>query len=98
MVALTFDFIKSDDQRAVETIRMLEETYQYVCTKWTDYDSFGNLAYRIIQNGLTYTAQEISTRILYDIAYNQNRFHIQTLVSNLIYQGIDPTLEEILQG
>lgn len=89
-------FIKNDEKRTIETLQMIENEYINVCSDWKHYDNFGIIAYNIIHDNFTYVAQEISARILYDIAYNQNRFNIQRLVEELISNGIDPTIEELL--
>lgn len=96
MVFVVLTFIKSDEKRAIETLTMIENEYLDVCRGWEDYDSFGEIAYNVIRDNLTYIAQEISARILYDVSYNKNRFNIQRLVDTLLDEGIDPTIEDIL--
>lgn len=89
-------FIKSDEKRAIETIKMLDNEYLNVCRRWEDYDKFGEIAYKVIRNNLPYVSQEISAQILFDVSSNKNRFDMKRLVDKLIETGIDPTIEEIL--
>ncbi|SHJ10851.1 Protein kinase domain-containing protein [Clostridium cavendishii DSM 21758] len=97
MVSAVLRFIESNERRAVEILQLLNENYLDVCIEWEDYDNFGTIAYNVIHDNNTYVAQEISARILYDVAYNKDRFNMKRLVDNLIDIGIDPTIEDILK-
>lgn len=97
MVAAVLSFIKSDEKRAIETLKMIENEYSNVCREWDDYDDFGEIAYNVIRDNHAYISQEISAQILYDLSYNKNRFNIQRLVDKLLDVGIDPTIEELLK-
>lgn len=91
------NFFKDDDKRLVDILNMLNSEYSNVCGTWTDYDDFASIAYHVIYNGRTYVAQQIATEILYDIAYNTNRFNAQRLIDSLIERGVDPTIEDALK-
>ena len=97
MVSALLKFISSDEKRAMEVMELIAQNYSDVCHTWTDYDNFGSIAYNVIHGNLPYVAQEISARILYDIAYDKNRFNIKRLVDDLIEIGIDPTIENLLK-
>jgi len=97
MISAVLTFIKSDEKRVIETVQMIEDNYLDVCRHWEDYDKFGKIAYNVILNNLAYVAQEISARILYDIAYNKNRFNIHRLIDNLLDTGVGPIIEAMLK-
>ena len=77
---------------------LLYTNYLYTCTNFKYYEKFAGIAYEVIYNNYAYVAQEISARILYDIAYDKNIFRIQSKVHKLVEHGIDPTIEELLEG
>ncbi|WP_459480628.1 serine/threonine-protein kinase [Clostridium saccharoperbutylacetonicum] len=97
MVPAVLKFIKSNDKRAVEILQLISQNYMEVCSVWDDYDYFGTIAYNVIHDNNTYVAQEISAKILYDVAYSKNRFNMQRFIDDLIKMGIDPTIEDILK-
>ncbi|MRX56497.1 protein kinase [Bacillus idriensis] len=96
MVSAIITFIKTDEKRAIETLKMIENEYLNVCRHWDDYDNFGEVAYNVISDNLTYVSQEISAKILYEVSYNKNRFNMKRLVDKLIDAGVDPTIEDML--
>lgn len=92
------NFIKSDEKRAIETIELIYRHYLEVCHAWEDYDKFGNIAYQLIYRNYTYIIQEMAANILYCTAYSKNRFSMQRKIKSLINRGIDPMIEDILNG
>ena len=97
MVSAVLTFIKSDEKRAIETLKMIENEYLDVSRQWEDYDNFGEVAYNVIRDNLTYVSQEISAKILYDVSYNKNRFNMKRLVDKLLDSGVDHTIEDMLK-
>lgn len=98
MDSTILNFIKSDEKRAIETIELIYRHYLEVCHAWEDYDKFGNIAYQLIYRNYTYIIQEMAANILYCTAYSKNRFSMQRKIKSLINRGIDPMIEDILNG
>ena len=98
MDSIVLNFIKNDEKRAVETIELIYKYYLEVCHAWEDYDKFGNIAYKLIFNNYTYIIQEMAANILYCTAHSKNRFSMQRKIKSLINRGIDPMIEDILNG
>ena len=54
MVSAVLTFIKSDEKRAIETLKMIENEYLDVSRQWENYDNFGEVAYNVIRDNHTY--------------------------------------------
>lgn len=98
MDLMVLKFIEEDEKRQIDIMDLLYTNYLYTCTNFKYYEKFAGIAYEVIYNNYAYVAQEISARILYDIAYDKNIFRIQSKVHKLVEHGIDPTIEELLEG
>ncbi|WP_274314439.1 hypothetical protein [Staphylococcus hyicus] len=53
--------------------------------------------YEILNDRFSYRVKEMAAIILNEIAYSVNRFHAQGLIGNLIKNGIEPMIEDILE-
>lgn len=94
---ILISFMNIDDKHAEHIIFNIRTTYEQTCKDWNDYDIFAWLSYFILKNPYDYVVKEMAARTLREIAYDKNRFNAQHLINDLIEDGIDPTLEDILQ-
>ena len=99
-IEVVMKFIESNDKRSLEIINLVEESYRECCkTSFSSYDSIAQLAYRILNaEGFSYVTKETAANVLYSIAYEVNRFNAQNLVGKLLDKGIEPMIEDILNG
>lgn len=97
-IDLIIKFIKNNEKRSLEVIKMVENSFQGYCGfSFSSYDSIAQLAYQILSSeGYSYLTKESAARILNIIAQDVNRFNAQRLVGNLLEKGIEPSIEDIL--
>ena len=69
-----------------------------MCQEYEENDVFAKFAYRVASEKFFYSCKEIACNILRYIAYYRNRYDAQRLVSDLLENGLEPSLEEILQS
>ena len=91
-------FMQIDDSHAEHLIQAIDSTFRDVCKTFEANDAFASLAKKIIQNRFDFGVKEIAANILRYIAFDVNRFSAQHMIENLIDQGIEPMLEDILQS
>ncbi|MBU3154629.1 protein kinase [Clostridium estertheticum] len=90
------NFMGISEERSLHIVQGVSENYKDNCKEWDDYDPIANLMYRVIKGTFTFTVKEIAAIVMHEIAYGANRFGVRDLVKNLIEEGVDPMLEEIL--
>jgi len=92
-------FVCENDERALYVFQLIEGNYRTVCRTWTDWDPFAEIAAHVLQDArIGFVAKELAARILRYIAYNINRFNARDLILQALEHGIDPLLEETLNG
>ena len=63
-----------------------------------DNDPFAEVAYAVINSAAEFDVRERACLILAYVARYVNRFRAQRLIDDLVSEGIDPTLEQVLEG
>ena len=96
-VSAYIKFMKIDDEHASHLIQSIDSTFRDVCKTFEDNDAFARLANEILNARFDFSVKEIAASILRYVAYDVNRFSAQDMVNNLIEQGLEPMLEDILQ-
>lgn len=92
------DFMRLDNSHAEYVIEAIEDNFRDVCMAWSDYDPIGYFANTIINSDFDFTIKEIAASILKYIAFDVNRYSIQSIVEQTISRGIEPLLEEMLEA
>lgn len=92
------DYMKKKDKYAEVVIQNVKNEYKSICKRFEDYDPFSDFMYEILKESFSFRVKERAAVILNDIAYSVNRFHAQGLIGNLIKNGIEPMIEDILEG
>ncbi len=90
-------FMQLDDEHASHLIQAIDSTFRDVCKKFDDNDAFARLSNTILKSKFDYAIKEIAANILRYVAYDVNRFSAQHMVEDLVNDGIEPMLEDILQ-
>lgn len=92
-------FMDADEQQAQYIIQSIDKSYQSVCGRSFDaYDAFSSFANRVLLKKYEFVVKEIAARILRYVAWDVNRFSAQHMVEDLISEGIEPMLEEIIRA
>ena len=91
------EFMKRNNKNSEFLIHSIEDKYRDVCVSFNSYDGISIFVYEVIKGDFDFITKESACRILKYIADQVNRFHAQRLIENLISQGIDPLLEDILK-
>ena len=90
-------FMQCSEEHADHIMQAIENTYQEVCGwSFTDYDPFASFSSKVLNGDFSYVVKEIAANILRYVAQSVNRFWVQNLIKDMIDNGIDPTLEDIL--
>lgn len=90
-------FMHLDDNHALHVIQSLDKTYQEVCGRsFEAYDSFANFAYNVLKDSFPFVVKETAANILRFVATCVNRFSAQHMVQELITEGLEPMIEDIL--
>lgn len=92
------DYMMQNDDYALDIMGKIDDAYDATCQKFEEYDTFAKLAYRVAGGKYSYSSKEVACNILRNIAIYVNRFYAQRLVSDLLENGVEPSLEEILQS
>ena len=91
-------FMDVDNQHAQYIIQSVDKSYQSICGRsFEAYDVYASYAYEVLQGNYEFVVKEIASNILRYVAWDINRFSAQDKVKNLINNGIDPMLEDIIQ-
>ena len=91
-------FMDVDNQHAQYIIQSVDKSYQSICGRsFEAYDVYASYAYEVLQGNYEFVVKEIASNILRYVAWDINRFSAQEKVKNLINNGIDPMLEDIIQ-
>ncbi|GHU42082.1 protein kinase [Bacilli bacterium] len=94
-------FMRLDDKHAQHVIQSIESGY-VEATKgiFTAFDPFASFADDVLvaQPPFSFTINEIAAKILRYVAKDVNRFNAQRKVDNLLTQGLEPMIEEILEN
>ena len=92
-------FMKISDERAAHIIQSIDKSYKEICGRtFADYDPFAKFAYSVLKYGFPYIVNETAANILRFVAKDVNRFSAQRLVQEIINDGVDPLIEDILNS
>lgn len=91
-------FMNISDRHAQHIIQNIDKSFRDVCGHAFDaYDPFASFAYRVLQGSFSFVVKETAANILRCVAWDINRFSAQHLVDQILSDGIDPMLEDIIR-
>lgn len=92
-------FMNIDDSHAEYVIQGIDKAYQTVCGRsYEAYDVYSSFAKRVLLGRFTFVVKEIAANILRYVAWDVNRFSAQDMVKEVINEGVEPLIEEILSN
>ena len=89
-------FMKTSDNHAQHIIQSIETTFREVCKSFESYDPFASFSAKVIRGDFSFVVKETAATILRYVAWDVNRFNAQHIVEDLIDEGIEPMLEDII--
>ena len=93
-----FLFMLDSEEHAQYIIQSINNSFKNVCgKKFKAYDEFSYFACRVLNGKFSYIIKEIAANILSYIAWKVNRFSARRMIEELIKNGIEPLLEDILE-
>lgn len=93
-----FQFMKIDDTHAEFVIQSIEKSYKTVCGRsFVAYDVYASFARKVLLDRFSFVVQEIAANIIRFIAWDVNRYSAQHMIEEIINEGIEPILEEIIR-
>ena len=96
---ILFQFMKLDDAHAEFVIQCIDKAYQTVSRRSFDvYDVYAIFAKRVLLDTFPFVVKEIAASILRYVAWDVNRFSAQHMVEEIIDEGIEPMLEDIIKN
>lgn len=91
-------FMHTSDDHAQHIIQSVEQSFRIVCGRsFEKHDPFASFAAKVLTEEFSFVVKEIAATILRYVAWDVNRFSAQHLVENIIQEGIDPLLEDIIK-
>jgi len=91
-------FMNVDDNHAQHIIQSIDKEYQSVCGRvFEAYDPYASFARNVLRGNYSYVVKETAANILRFVARDVNRFSAQHMVEDIINEGIEPLLEEIIR-
>ena len=92
-------FMRLDEAHALHIIQSIDKAYQQTCGRSFDaYDPFATFTYSVLKDGFPFVVNEIAANILRFVAKDVNRFSAQHMVEDLIDEGLEPMIEDILSS
>lgn len=92
-------FMKTSDDHAQHIIQSVDESFRDVCGRsFEANDPFAVFASEVLSGPFPFVVKEIAANILHYVAWDVNRFSAQHLVEEIIDEGIEPMLEDIIRG
>lgn len=90
--------MQENEEHAIYIVQSIEQSFREVC--WGSFsanDEFAVFAELVLRGNFSYVIKETAATILGYVAWGVNRYFAQHIVKNLIEDGIEPLLEEIIK-
>ena len=92
-------YMKATDERAQNIVQCIKNSFEDVCNgSFEANDVFACFAEKVLRGKFPYIVQVIAAEILSYVAWYVNRYNAQHIVEDLVNEGIDPTLEDIIKS
>lgn len=91
-------FMNTNDEHAEYIIQAVEKSFRDVCGRsFEANDPFASFAAQVLCGQYSFVVKEIAANILRYVAWDVNRFSAQHIVEDIINDGIEPMLEDIIK-
>lgn len=90
-------FMKTSEDHAQHIIQSIESSFRKVCKSFESNDPFASFSAKVIREDFSFVVKETAATILRYVAWDVNRFFAQHIVEDLIDEGIEPMLEDIIK-
>lgn len=91
-------FMKTSEDHAEHIIQSIDSSFRNVCGRsFAANDPFAVFAADVLRGNYSYVVKEIAATILRYVAWDVNRFSAQHLIEEIIDDGIEPMLEDIIR-
>lgn len=91
-------FMEIDEGHASLVIQAVDGEFQNCCKTFESNDPIADFVYDVLRGHFAYVVNETAANILRYIAKDVNRFQAQHLMENILNQGVEPLIEEILES
>ena len=90
-------FMRTSEDHAQHIIQGIESSFRDVCKTFESNDPFASFSARVIRGNFSFVVKETAATILRYVAWDVNRFYAQHIVEDLIGEGIEPMLEDVIK-
>ena len=91
-------FMDTSEEHAEYIIQAVEKSFRGVCGRsFEANDPFASFASKVLQGQYSFVVKETAANILRYVAWDVNRFSAQHIVEDIINNGIEPMLEDIIK-
>ena len=90
-------FMKTSEDHAQHIIQSIESSFREVCKSFESNDPFASFSAKVMRGNFSFVVKETAATILRYVAWDVNRFFAQHIVEDLIDEGVEPMLEDIIQ-
>lgn len=91
-------FMDTSEEHTEHIIQSIDQSFREVCGwSFSANDPFAFFAARILKGKYSFVVKETAANILRYVAWDVNRFSAQHLVKNLLNDGLEPMLEDIIK-
>ena len=90
-------FMRTSEDHAQHIIQSIESSFRDVCKTFEANDPFASFSSRVLRGDFSFVVKETAATILRYVAWDVNRFYAQHIVEDLIGEGIEPMLEDIIK-
>lgn len=92
-------FMSLDDTHAEYVVQSVDKAYQIVAGRsYEAYDPYSLFAKKVLLGKFSFVVKEIAANILRYVAWDVRRFSAQDMVEEIIKEGVEPMLEEIISS
>lgn len=94
-------FMKIDAKHSMHIIQLISKEYEEIAgNRFESYDVFAYFALKVLSDSeatFPFLVKEIAAKILKQVAFEVNRFNAQRMIDNLLRDGLEPMIEDILK-
>lgn len=92
------EFMKFNEEHVKFVLDSIEEGLEFTTLKWNDYDNIVEFIVKVIRENFDYCYKKFCCEKLAYIAFATNNFKAQNLIAELLAEGLEPSLEKVLEN